>query len=64
MSKKIYIGEYHDSNPKIDVFANGVYQYSTNYFTRCKDAKLAFELRIDSAGGNPKDSNVKAYKAK
>ena len=50
MGRKIYIGEWNARNPKIDLFSNGVYQYSTNYYTRCKDAKKAYEDRIDDAG--------------
>lgn len=42
MSRTIRIREYHESNPKIDIFFNGQYRYSTNWFTRCSDAKAEF----------------------
>jgi hypothetical protein len=30
---------YRQSNPKIDVYVSGVYQYSTNWSATCKEAK-------------------------
>lgn len=40
--RKIFVNEYSPSNPKIDLYVNGHYQYSTNFFSRCKDAKDYF----------------------
>jgi hypothetical protein len=42
MTRKVRIHEYHPSNPKIDVFFNGKYRYSTNWFSRCCDARTNF----------------------
>jgi len=33
---------YKESNPKIDVYLNGEYQYSTNWCGTCKEAKQKF----------------------
>ena len=30
--RKIFVNEYSPSNPKIDLYVNGHYQYSTNFF--------------------------------
>lgn len=34
---------YRESNPKIDVYADGVYQYSTNWSRTCKEAIQKFK---------------------
>jgi len=34
---------YRESNPKIDVYADGVYQYSTKWSRTCKEAIEKFK---------------------
>jgi hypothetical protein len=40
---------YSDSNPKIDIYLKGVYQYSTNWSKTCKEAKQKFLDRNPNA---------------
>lgn len=53
-------GEFHTKNPKIDLFANGIYQYSTQYYSRVRDAKQAYINRLIDNGVSVKNSNITA----
>lgn len=40
---------YKPTNPKIDIYANGVYQFSTNWYKNTTDAlRGAFKRRDDA----------------
>lgn len=40
---------YSPKNPKIDIFVNGKYECSTNWYKTCKEAKAHFLLKHDEA---------------
>lgn len=39
MSRRIRIHEYHPSNPKIAIIVGGKYRYTTQWYSRCSDAR-------------------------
>lgn len=51
---------YNPKNPKIDVYYKGVYQYSTNWYKTCKEAKARFQVNNSTADM----SKVKAVRSK
>lgn len=58
---RVRIHEYHPSNPKIDLYVNGKYRYSTNRFSRCYDARNWFLANHATSFERMASCSLKSY---